>query len=158
MFLYIRPGTLYPVHVFCTAPQGCGRMHLLPAAVFFFTVSAAVDLFFLVGENENLIQPLLDGGDAARIFTTEYIGDLFRKPEQLLFHDLIILNDIHCDIVINKPKDIKIHKVDGAFYFYNIFFSHFAAFRIFYDGDTAVQFIQMQVFVDFHTFSCLNVI
>ena len=105
-----------------------------------------------------MIQSLFDGCDAARIFAADHIFDLFRKLKQFLFYDLFILDDVDCDVVIDESQDIQIHKIDRAFDLHNIFASHLAAFRIFDDRHAAVQFVQMQIFVNLHTFSGFDVI
>ena len=40
----------------------------------------------------------------------------------------------------------------------NIFLAHLTAFRIFDNSDTTVQFVQVQIFINIHASSCLNMI
>ena len=105
-----------------------------------------------------MIQFLLDGCDASWISAPNDIFDLFWKFQFLFFYDFFIFNDVDCDVVINKAEDIKIHKVNGAFDFDNIFFAHFAAPRVFDDSYAAVQLIQMKIFIDVHALSGLDVV
>ena len=58
----------------------------------------------------------------------------FKRFSQQFF----ILNDVDCDIVINKAEDIQIDYVDWAFNFHNVFFPHLIAFCIFDDCNAAI--------------------
>ena len=53
-------------------------------SIFFFAIFAAVNFVFRIGEDKDMIQFLLDGGNAARIFAFDHIGDLGRQGELLL--------------------------------------------------------------------------
>ena len=56
-------------------------LKIIFAAVFFFTIFAAVDFFFLVSQYEDVGKFLLDGCDTAGIFTFQYILDLLWECE-----------------------------------------------------------------------------
>ena len=127
-------------------------------AVFLFAVFASVNLIFLICENKDLVQSLLDGCDASRVFAVDHIADLFGKLQLFLFDDLLILNNIDRDIVINESEDIKIHEIDGAFDLDNVFSSHFAALCIFDDRNTAVQLVKVKIFIDIHTLARFNMV
>ena len=75
---------------------------LSSSAVFLFAVFASVNLIFLICENKDLIQALLNGCDASRVLAVDHIADLFGKLQLFLFDDLLILNNIDRDIVINE--------------------------------------------------------
>lgn len=126
--------------------------------VFLFAVLAAIDLFFLVCQEEDLIQSLLDGCDTAGILATDHVGDLFRKGERFLFYDLAVTDDVDGDAVIDEAQNIQIQHFRRALHFDDILLAHLVAAGIFDDGYAAVQLIQLQITIDLHTFSCLDVI
>ena len=129
-----------------------------PSAVFLFAVFAPVDLILLIGEYEYVIQALLDGCDAARVFAADHIADLFGQFQIFLFNDLLIFNNVDRDIVIDESEDVKIHEINGAFDLDDIFFAHLVALCVLDDRHTAVQFVKVQIFVDIHALSGLDVI
>ncbi len=53
---------------------------------FFFTILAAVDFFFLIGQEEDLVKLLLDGSDTARIPAGDDVFDLLWKMQFLFRH------------------------------------------------------------------------
>ena len=112
-------------------------------AVLLFAVFAAVDLFLLICEDEDVIQTLFDGSDAPRVFAADHIFDFFWESELLFGYDLLIFNNIHRNVMIDESEDVKIHEINRAFDLHNIFFSHFIAFCIFDNRDTAVQLVKM---------------
>ena len=126
--------------------------------ILFFAVLAPVDLFFGVGKHEDMLKLLFDGGDTSGVFAADHVGDLLWQMERFLFNDLRILDDIYSDIMVDKSKDIKIHKIYGAFDLHNVLFTHFAALCIFYNSHAAVQLVQMKVFVNVHAPSGLDMI
>ena len=70
--------------------------------VFFLTVFAAVDFLFLIGQEEDLVKLLLDGSDTARILAGDDVLDLLGKVQFLFLIDLVVLDDVDCDIVIDE--------------------------------------------------------
>ena len=127
-------------------------------AVFLFAVFASVDLIFFVSEIKDMIQFLLDGCDTSRILAADHIPDLFWEFQLFLFNDLFILNDIYRDIVIDKSKDVQIHKVDRTLDLDDVFPAHLAALCVLYDSNTAVKLVQVEIFVNIHALSCLDVV
>ena len=93
-----------------------------------------------------MIQFLFDGCDTSWIFAADHIFDLFRKLKQFLFYDLFILDDVDCDVVIDKTKDIQINDIDRAFNLDDILFTHLVTFGILDDGYAAVKLIKFQIF------------
>ena len=129
---------------FCISPSGNeNRLFFLGAAVLFFAVLAAVDLFFFVCQEENVIQFLLNGSDASGIFTVDDIHKLFRELQVFFCYDPAVLDNVHGDAVVNKAQHIQIQLVDRAFYFNDIFLSHLIAVGIFNDGYTAVHAVKL---------------
>lgn len=129
-----------------------------PSAIFLFAVFAPVDLILFICENEYMIQALFDGCDAARVFAADHIADLFGQFQIFLLDNLFIFNNVDRNIVINESEDVEIHEINGAFDLDDVFFSHFVALCILDDRHTAVKFVEVQIFVDIHTLSGLNVI
>lgn len=127
-------------------------------AVFLFTVFATVDLILLICEDKYMIKLLLDGSDASRILAFDHIPDLLRKRKRFFGDDLSIFDDVHSDIVVNESEDIQIHKINGAFDLYDIFLPHFAAFCIFDNRNTAVQFVKVKVLIDLHAPAGLDMV
>lgn len=126
--------------------------------IFLFAVFAAVNLFFFVCQNKNVLQLLLDRRDAPWISAVDDISDFGREMKPLLFYDFSILDNIDSDIVVDKAKYVKVHKINRAFNLHNILFSHLAAFGIFDNRHTAVQLVQMEVLVYVHAPSGLDVV
>ena len=71
------------------------------STVLLITISAAIYLMILIIEIENMRQLLLDGGDAAGILALDHIGDLLRQFQPSLFHDPVVLNNVHRDVVVD---------------------------------------------------------
>ena len=84
--------------------------------VFFFAVFAAVDFLFFIGQEEDLVKLLLDGSDTARIPAGDDILDLLWKVQLLFLIDLVVLDDVDCDIVIDEAEDVEIQRFDRAFH------------------------------------------
>ena len=128
------------------------------AVVFLFAVFTTVGLSLRIGQHEDVRQLMLDGSNASRILAADYVTDLLWQMQSFLFNNLLILDDVDCDAVIDETKDIKIHKVNRALNLHNVFFTHFAASCILDDRNTAVQFVKIQIFINFHAFTDLDVI
>ena len=112
-------------------------------SVLFFAVAAAVHFIFFIGEEEYMIDLLLDGSDAARIFAVNDIDELARKRQLFLFHDDSVLNDIDGDIVIDIADDIQFEVIDWAFDLNDVLAAHLAASGIFDDRHAAVHLIEL---------------
>ena len=69
-----------------------------------------------------------------------------------------IFDNIDGDIVVNKTKGVKVNFVNRALDLDNVFFTHFVALCIFDDGNGAVEFIESQVFIDFHALAGFDVV
>ena len=81
---------------------------------------------------------MFDGSNTSRILAADHIADLFRQMQSLFLNNLLIFDDVDCNIVINEAKDIKIHKGYRAFDLHNVFFTHFTASCILNNSNTAV--------------------
>ena len=127
-------------------------------AGFLFTVLTAVDLLFLVGEYEDMGKLLLYGSYTAGIPALDDVLDLAGQDQLLFVHDFAVLDYIDRDIVVDKAKDIKIHKINGAFDLHDILLTHLAALGVFDDRHAAVQLVQMEVFIDIHAPSGLYMV
>ena len=105
-----------------------------------------------------MIQSLFDGCDASRVPAADHIADLFGKFQLLFLDDLLVFYDIDRDIVIDESENIQIHEVDRALDLNDIFLAHLIAPGILDDGDTAVQLVEVQVFIDIHASSRLDMV
>ena len=92
------------------------------------------------------------------VFAFDNIFDFSGKQKLFLFYYFFVPDDVDGDIGIQKAQNVKIQKINGTFHLQDILFAHFAASCIFDDGDTAVQAVQLKIFIDFHTFSGLDVV
>ena len=128
--------------------KGTAGLSAVWIPVFFFTILAAVDFLFLIGQEEDLVKLLLDGSDTARIPAGDDILDLLWKMQLLFLIDLVVLDDVDCDIVIDEAEDVEIQRFDRAFHLQDILLAHFAALRVFDDGNRAVKLVELQVVVD----------
>ena len=128
--------------------KGTAGLSAVWIPVFFFTILAAVDLLFLIGQEEDLVEFLLDGSNAARIPAGDDILDLLWKMQLLFLIDLVVLDDVDCDIVIDEAEDVEIQRFDWAFHLQDILLAHLAALRIFDDGNRAVKLVELQIVVD----------
>ena len=126
--------------------------------VLLFAVFAAVHFLAGIGQNKYLIQLLLNGGNAAGILTFDNIADFFRKGQCRLFYHFIVLYNIYCNIVIDKAQNIQIQLLYRAFYLDDVLSSHLIAAGVFDDGNAAVHLVQLQIFIDIHGFSGLDMI
>lgn len=126
--------------------------------VLFFAVFAAVDLFLRVGQNEDVIQFLLDGSDAAGVAASGHILDFLWQGQPFFLYDAVVLYDIDGDVVIDEAQSVQIDGVDGTLDLDDIFLAHLVAPGVFDDGHAAVEFIQIQILIDLHASACFNMI
>ena len=140
-------------------PRPSARLNLFfSSAVFFFAVFTPVDLILLVGEYEYMIQALLDGCDAARVFAFDHIADLPGQLQVFLFDDLFIFNNIDRDVVIDESENVQIHEIDRTLDLDDILFAHFIALCVFDDRNAAVQLIEVKIFIDIHASASFYVV
>ena len=76
-------------------------IRFLAFAVFLFAVFAAVDLFFLIGEDKYVGQSLLNGSDASGVAAFEDVGDLLGKSQGTLLHDVSVFDDVYRNVVVD---------------------------------------------------------
>ena len=127
--------------------------------VFLFTVLAAIDLFFLVCQEEDLIQSLLDGCDTAGILAADHVGDLFRKLQGFFLGDLVVTDDIDGDVVVNVAQNIQVNVVDRALNLDDVLAAHLVASRVLDDGYLTVgETVKTKVIVNVKAFASLNMI
>ena len=131
-------------------------LHAIP--ILLFAVFAAVCFRFFICEEEDVRQSLLDRSDAAGIVTADNVTYFFRKGENSFFNDLAVFYYIDRNVVIYECEDIKIEFVDIAFYFKDIFFTHYLTAGILDDCNGAVHFVEPEMFIDIHTFSCFDMV
>ena len=92
--------------------KGTAGLSAVWIPVFFFTILAAVD-FFSSSVEEDLVEFLLDGSNAARIPAGDDVLDLLWKVQFLFLIDLVVLDDVDCDIVIDEAEDVEIQRRSG---------------------------------------------
>ena len=126
--------------------------------VFLFTVFAAVNTLLRIGQKEDLLQFLLNGSDTARVFAFYHVVDLFRKRKGFLFHDLVVFNDIDGDVMVDEAQCVQVNFINGTLDLDNVLFAHLVALCIFDDGNGAVEFVESQVFIDFHALAGFDMV
>ena len=57
---------------------------------------------FRICQYKDVIQFLLNGSDAPRVFAFDYVFYLMRKVKVPFFHNYLILYNIYCNIVVYK--------------------------------------------------------
>ena len=110
---------------------------------FFFTVFAAINFLVRVSEDEDLRQLLLNGGDAARVFTLEHAADALRQLERALFHKFPIADDVDGDARIDIADQVPV-KVHFAVDLDDVLAAELAARNVFEDGHRAVKLIEAE--------------
>ena len=105
-----------------------------------------------------MIQFLFNRRNAAGIFAVDDINQLFGHGQYFLFPDLSVLDDVYRDGMVDKAQNIQIQFFNRAFYLNDVFSSHFFTAGVFDDSHTAVHLVQLQIFVDIHGFSGLDVV
>ena len=128
--------------------KGTAGLSAVWIPVFFFAVFTAVNFFFFIGQEDDLVKLLLDGSDTARIPAGDDILDLLWKMQLLFLIDLVVLDDVDCDIVIDEAEDVEIQRFDRAFHLQDILLAHFAALCILDNRNCAVKLVELQVVVD----------
>ena len=128
--------------------KGTAGLSAVGIPVFFFAVFAAVDFLFFIGQEKDLVKLLLDGSDTARIPAGDDILDLLWKMQLLFLIDLVVLDDVDCDIVIDEAEDVEIQRFDRAFHLQDILLAHLAALCILDNRNCAVKLVELQVVVD----------
>ena len=131
---------------------------LFPSRVLLFAVLAAVDLVLLVREHEDLVEALLDRGDAARVLAGDDVDDLLRELKAPLFDDLAVLDHVDRDIVVDEAEHVEIEIVDRALDLDDILAAHFFGAGVLDDSDRAVELAEIQVAVDRHGVAGLDVV
>ena len=63
-------------------------------------VEAAVQLGLLIRQIEDMVESLLDRRDAAGVLAADHVDDPFRKGETLFLDNLVVLDDVHGDVVV----------------------------------------------------------
>ena len=76
----------------------------VPAAVHRLVVA-------VLGENKDLVEPLLYGSDAAGILAADDISDLLRKLQMLFLDNLPVLYDVNRDVVIDEAQDLQVEEI-----------------------------------------------
>src|SRR5699024_3390347 len=92
------------------------------------------------------------------IFAFNYICYGLWKAESFFLRNHAVLNHVDGYIIVNKTKNVQIHKVKPTVYLYNVFFPHFVAFGIFDYGHAAVQLAKSEIIIYIHALSCLYVV
>lgn len=128
------------------------------ALEFPFTVFTAVGSIFFIRQYKDLLQLLLNGSDAAGVFAADDVPNLLGEGQGLLLNDFSALDDIYCNIPVDKAQDIQIQGVGVTFYLQDVFLSHFIAAGVFDNGNAAVQLVQLQVVVQRKAHAGLDVI
>jgi hypothetical protein len=132
--------------------------NLFFSGVFFFAVFAAIDFFFFICQNKDLIQTLLNRRNAPRILTGNDIYNLFRKVQGSFLDDFTVFYNVNGYVVVNKPEYIQIQVINGAGDLDNILSAHFIGTGIFYDGDGAIQLSELKIMIDGHSISRFDMI
>ena len=135
-------------------------MHLFASAFLFglrFAVHAAVDAVFPVGQLEYVVQLLLGGGDAARIPAPDDVGQPFGQAQLPFGDDGVVFDDIDGDAGVDVAEDVKV-EVDEAVDFHDVFSAHFRAFDVFEDGNAAFELFKVEVIVNAHAVSGLDML
>ena len=128
------------------------------SSVFLFAVFAAIDLFFGIRQDENLIELLFYGSDTAGILAFDDVYDLFWWFQLSFFDDLFIFDDVDRDVMIDESYNVQIECIDGAFHLDDVFFAHLVAFGVFDDRDLVVCLVELQIVIDRHGFSGFDMV
>jgi len=116
----------------------------------FFAICTAVNSFFGICKNEDVIKFLFDRGYATGVLTMQYICDFLGKSKVLLFYNIAAFNNINGDIVIDVAQDVKVYILEGGFDFDDVLLAHFVAGNIFDNGNYTVKFAKSKVMIDIH--------
>ena len=76
--------------------------------IFLLTVHATVGLGLFIRKDEDMVEALLDAGDAAGILATDDVYDLLRRMQDPLFHNHLIPDDVYGDVVVDEAKDVQV--------------------------------------------------
>src|SRR5699024_11990902 len=96
--------------------EGISPPGSLFSMILFFAVFAAVFFTFRIRQNKHMIQLLLDGSDASRVFAADHIGDFFWKFQRHFIYNFFILNGVYSIIVIDETKDVQIDHFQRKLY------------------------------------------
>ena len=77
------------------------------SSVFLFTVFTSVNFFFRVSKDKYLIEPLLNGSNATRVFAFDNVCDLFWKFQNPFFNNFFIFINFKLYFLNFKTKNIK---------------------------------------------------
>lgn len=133
-------------------------MRKLLLGVLLLTVQATISLGLLIGQTEDVRQFLLDRGDAARVLALDDIDDLLRQSQSALLHDLVVTDDIDCDVVIDVTEYVEVDVLNRSLDLDDVLATHLVASCILDDCDLTVELVKTKMIVDIQTLSSLNVI
>ena len=97
-------------HINCCKPM-VFLIKLVQLAMLCLAVDTAIYFIFFICQIKYVRKLLLNGGDAARILTVNYVCDTLWKTKDLLFRDHAVLNDVNGNLVINVAKCVKIKQI-----------------------------------------------
>ena len=132
--------------------------YLFFARISCLAVEAAVQLGLLVRQIENMVESLLDRRDAAGVLAADHVDDPLRKGETLFLDDLVVLDDVHGDVVVDVAQDVKVQIVDRAGDLDDVLAPHLVRGGVFDDRDRAVELAELKVSVDGHRIAGLDVV
>ena len=110
-----------------------------------------------IAENEDGIELAFRGRYAARILAMEDIYELFGKLKMLFFNADAVSYYVNGNVGVDIAQHVEID-FDGRIDFNYILPAHIVAAHILDDGHGAIQLIKVQIVVDIHAFSGLNVV
>ena len=163
-YIFLTARGIVPVQgclvVQCQFAPLCSAEPLLALAggIFLLAVSAAVDLALGIGQEEDVGQLLLNGGDASGIVAFENADDLFGHCHFLFLNDLAALDDIDGDIGIDQGYSVKAQSIGIAFHLENVLASHIVAAGVLDDRDLIVLSVEVKIMVDQHCLAGLNMV
>lgn len=115
-----------------------------------FAVNAAVNSLFTVRKAENMLQFLLNGGDAPGIFAFEHIGKLLGQAYGFLVKKLAVLDKVESHSRVNIADYIEVNGDIGINLDY-ILLAHFAGMDILDNGDGAIELVETEKLIKPHT-------
>lgn len=81
-------------------------MALLLSFSLAFAIDAAVNFVLAVGQLENVRQLLLGGGNAARVFAFDDVGDVFGQLWVIFFHAFAVFDNINGNIGVDIAQSV----------------------------------------------------
>ena len=107
-------------------------------------IFTAIRALFLVHEMEDVVEIVLHGGDAARIFAFDDVGHLLGHLEFHLLDGFAVFNDVDGGVRVDEAEEVVVD-VDDVVDLDDVFFAHLGTVGVHDEGDVVFRLVKVKV-------------